>query len=1040
MAEYNIYPKPKSIEYHDSYLTIKCMKLEVEDGIDEYTRIKANDIIQRYALESEESSDATCVQLKLMVDTNAAHGKGYEIEISDNIIIRGIDTDMVYYGLVSLEFMFEEDNHKLRKLRMVDYPSTQIRGVIEGYYGVPWTFEQKIDLLKFGAKYKNNVFIFAPKFDPYHRDKWFELYPDDELEKIAEIARVGNETKNRFVWTISPFHIKRIDEDNFDVSMKILNAKLEQLYTAGVRQFGVLGDDVGTLSPSIPIRVMDSLSKWAKEKKDVYDFLYCPGGYNLAALWDPYELNEYTEGFPEDVHVFFTGSDVCAPIDQQSLQKYKTYQIDENYNGANKERRDPVFWLNWPVNDFDFHYRKLHIGKPEVLKENTEDLLKGVVTNPMQEPYASLLSIFSIADYSWNIEGFDIERNYEESFNAVDKKAAKYLKTIARHMAHQVGMGIHDLEESKDLEDILDIDLKNISEEKLRGIKKRYNVIKDDICKFFSVSEHEGLKRDIKPYAMTLDEKLESSIYYIDSLLSYRHGEMELSRSLFNKANEVFNKSISHIVRASLDNSRMMPATAGIYVITPFLENIKEFLEEIHVNEYLTKPEILYSSSFEKALYYRIPLLFKSKNETIFAICDRRNGRIDDYGNIDLVMRRKEKGKNFEEIEAVIDLQDRYFQGKHAFTIDASIVQSSKTGRIFLFTTMFPASDGFVNCEQGTGFVDVNGEKHLELFNKKGERLYTIDEDIFTKNGEETSFKVVKKDIQPFKRLGDLYQGEMLIGNIFLDWGPMKVKKTSYIIMTYSDDDGKTWSSPTNLNPQVKEDYMKFFGVSPSKGLELENGRLLIPAYFTNSFGKQSSCLIKSDDDGNTWELAAIANDQRHIDSKVLDYKEDIRRIYELGETSIVKLSNGDIKAFMRNNRYGLPLYMQVATSKDDGLSFVNDVDTLTVKTQSWCQASTLQFEFDGREFVIMSQPSSHGTMLRYDGMIHLFEVVSGKLEHINSKNIDKGNYQYSSLIKLDGDRFAIMYEKGINFSGDKPDLIYREFDMRYLFSKSEEI
>lgn len=1040
MIEYDIYPKPRSISYQDSYLPLTCLELSVEEGLDEYTINKANDIIQKYGLDNKENASDKCLELKLEINPKAAEEKGYEIHIEDGIKISGIDTDMVFYGLVSLEIMLEKDSQNLRKLSMIDYPSTNIRGVIEGYYGVPWTWEQKIDLLKFGARFKNNVFIFAPKNDPYHRDKWFELYPDDELEKIAEIARVGNETKNRFVWTISPFHEKRIDEDNFDISMKILKSKLEQLYTAGVRQFGVLGDDVGTLSPEIPTRVMNLLSKWAKEKKDVLDFVYCPGGYNLAAQWDPHELNVYTEGFPKDVHIFFTGADVCAPIEKEGLKTYKYYQIEEEFSGANNERRNPVFWLNWPVNDFDFHYRKLHIGKPEVLKKDTQGLLEGVVTNPMQEPYASLLSIFSIADYSWNIEDFDVEKNYEDSFGYVDKKGAKYLKTIARHMAHQVGMGIHGLEESKDLEDLLSVDFENATEGDWTKIKEKYSDIMDDICKYFSVSNQEGLKNDIKPYAMALNEKLEASKYYIDSLLSYRNGDLELSKMLFYKGTSVYNQSISHIIKASVDDSRMMPASAGIYLITPFLEKIKEYMGDIHQDKHLTKPEVLYSSSFEKQLYYRIPLLFKSRKDTIIAICDRRNGRNDDYGNIDLVIRRKEKGKEFEEIEAIIDLQDRYAQAGYAFTIDSSIVQSSKTDRIFLFTTMFPSSKGYLDAEQGTGFKSFDGRKYLELTTKKGENLYVIEEDVYTHKGEATSFKVIRNDKQPFKRLGDLYQGEMLIGNIFLNWGPMQVKKTSYIIMTYSDDDGKTWSTPVNLNPQIKEDYMRFMGVSPGQGIELEDGRLIFSAYFTNSFGKESSCLVKSDDDGQTWQLAAISNDQRQIDSTVIDHKEDIRDIYELGETSIVKLRDGQIKAFIRNNRFGLPKNMLMATSKDAGESFEKDIAIVDVKTQSGCQASTLAFEYNDREYIIMSQPSSHGTWLRYDGKIHLFEVIDGNLEHINSKEIDKGSYQYSSLIKLEEDRFALMYEKGINFSGDKPDLIYREFDIEFLFSKTEEI
>ena len=75
------------------------------------------------------------------------------------------------------------------------------------------------------------------------------------------------------------------------------------MYDAGVRQFGVLGDDVGSLDRSVVIKMMNSVSAWAKEKGDVYDSVFCPAGYNHSWQGDYSELSDYDAGFPEDVKI-----------------------------------------------------------------------------------------------------------------------------------------------------------------------------------------------------------------------------------------------------------------------------------------------------------------------------------------------------------------------------------------------------------------------------------------------------------------------------------------------------------------------------------------------------------------------------------------------------------------------------------------------------------------------------------------------------------------------------------------------------------------
>ena len=79
---------------------------------------------------------------------------------------------------------------KIGFLLMVSYLSIIIsspiplRGIVEGFYGTPWSFEDRADLINFCGKNNLNAYIYAPKDDPYHRDQWRKPYPEDKIKDL----------------------------------------------------------------------------------------------------------------------------------------------------------------------------------------------------------------------------------------------------------------------------------------------------------------------------------------------------------------------------------------------------------------------------------------------------------------------------------------------------------------------------------------------------------------------------------------------------------------------------------------------------------------------------------------------------------------------------------------------------------------------------------------------------------------------------------------------------------------------------------------
>lgn len=364
-TEYEIYPKPQEITYQEGNYVIRSeVNVVYEEDIDEATENRLTEVLESKNKTITEGTAVAAGKTNVLVgvygsgdyvdtyvqenyEVDAAlfehFGSHYVFSDNDKICILGKDTDAAFYGITSLMHIFNQmDGSTIRNFTIADYADTNIRGFIEGYYGIPWSNEDRMSLMEFGGQFKMTSYIFAPKDDIYHTSKWRELYPEEELNAIKEMVAVGNATKCRFVWTAHPFR-GGFNAGAADAEITALLRKFDQLYSAGVRQFGVLGDDVGNLPRAVVIKLMQEVSKWAKAKGDVYDTVFCPAGYNDSWQGDYSELNDYDAGFPDDIQIFWTGQAVCQPIEQRTLTNFRT----KNRAQGEEPRRAPLFWLNW---------------------------------------------------------------------------------------------------------------------------------------------------------------------------------------------------------------------------------------------------------------------------------------------------------------------------------------------------------------------------------------------------------------------------------------------------------------------------------------------------------------------------------------------------------------------------------------------------------------------------------------------------------------------------------------------------------------------
>lgn len=459
---------------------------------------------------------------------------------------------------------------------------------------------------------------------------------------------------------------------------------------------------------------------------------------------------------------------------------------------------------------------------------------------------------------------------------------------------------------------------------------------------------------------------------------------------------------------------------------------------------------------------YRIPSLLKTEKGTLLAGADERIEQACDWGNIGMVIRRSEDdGVTWGKRETIVNLRNNprvplVTSGDYSgspINMDMALVQdtSSKTKRIFSIYDMFPEGRGVISIANTPEkeYTQIGGQSYLNLYNnEKKSKVFTIRDKgiVYNFKGKKTDYHVITETTKSdHSNLGDIYKGKQLLGNIYFTkhkTSPFRLAKSSYVWMSYSDDDGRTWSSPRDITASLRRRGMKFLGIGPGKGIVLKwgphAGRIIIPAYSTNwkshLRGSQSSRLIYSDDHGKTWHTGKAVNDNRvlsngeKIHSLTMDNKKE-----QNTESVPVQLKNGDIKLFMRN----LTGNLEVATSKDGGETWQNHVKRYKEVHDAYVQLSSIRFEHDKKEYILLVNANGPGKK-RQDGYARLAQVNrNGSFKWLYHHHIQDGSFAYNSVQQLNNDQFGVLYEHREKHQNSFT-LNYKVFNWSFLSQNTE--
>lgn len=521
--DYTIFPVPqKQIVLPHTVSFSKVVTVVAEPTIDQATRNRAEQILKESGLDVRFADKVNKQTSNLLLGTNGSHGSADKkvdaLQLSRSVfsarkydrhifhlygnkagkaqlLIVGENTDAVFCGLATLEQIFDGGTSNLSAVTIYDYADLKNRGVIEGYYGVPYSAEVTKDLFRFMARYKMNAYMYGAKSDPYHSKYWGDAYPTTitpEQQRIGyltqqmlkEICDVAHENKVNFIWAIHPGHTF-MDTTDVKVIDKIMD-KFEAMHQLGVRQFGVFVDDVGVPDDDVSLnrcalRLADLQNRidqrWngigAMADEMVKPLHYVPQLY--AYSWVSLEKGERffrsLRSVPEKVNIYITGRKIWSVPNSFDLERVAKWLGNE-----------PSWWWNYPCNDNDVTklfpmdiYANFRDEKHIANMARLEPSLRGtgtIILNPMQQGEVSKIALFSAADYTWHNNAFNAQKSWEASLKATVsapyvealRKAAPFLRYYDADALEYIMNDYKQYRPDQTVKDVLLAELKSVHE------------------------------------------------------------------------------------------------------------------------------------------------------------------------------------------------------------------------------------------------------------------------------------------------------------------------------------------------------------------------------------------------------------------------------------------------------------------------------------------------------------------------------------------------------------------------------------------------
>jgi hyaluronoglucosaminidase len=278
-------------------------------------------------------------------------------------------------------------------------------GIIEGFYGRPWTWQEREAAVAYLAPHGYGFYHYAPKADPYLRRRWQEPHPPEMQAGLARLSRRCDEHGVRFGIGLTPYEL----HDGFDASSRAaLGARLAAFDELGVRDLAILFDDMRGDTPDLADRQVE-IVHWAAQRTGADRVLVCPSYYSDDPVLDR-AFGRRPDGYVErlgseldsGIEILWTGEEVCS----RELSPGHLRRV------AGQLRRRPFLWDNYPVNDGQRMSQFLHLrgftGRPAAIA----GLVSAHGINPALQPTLTRIPALTLVESYRLGDGYQ----YREAF------------------------------------------------------------------------------------------------------------------------------------------------------------------------------------------------------------------------------------------------------------------------------------------------------------------------------------------------------------------------------------------------------------------------------------------------------------------------------------------------------------------------------------------------------------------------------------------------------------------------------------------------
>lgn len=290
-----------------------------------------------------------------------------------------------------------------------------LSGVVEGFYGPPWTPDQRLRLFEWSQAWKLNTYFYAPKDDLKHRALWREDYDRDELSQLHALILAARQRGLLFIYGLSP-GLDVVYSRAADCE-RILG-RFQQLLSAGCDHFALLFDDLPGAVNSEDQKQFGSLAgaqttlankvwAWLRQLRPTARFLFCPTPYCERMARRQLGGSGYLEtlgaGLDPAIDLLWTGPEIVSrEIPVASIQALQQ-----------RIRRPPVIWDNLHANDYDG--RRLFCGPYAGRSRELLGVVRGILCNPNTEFPVNYIPLRTLAAFVANTGHWNPRTAYLEA-------------------------------------------------------------------------------------------------------------------------------------------------------------------------------------------------------------------------------------------------------------------------------------------------------------------------------------------------------------------------------------------------------------------------------------------------------------------------------------------------------------------------------------------------------------------------------------------------------------------------------------------------